>query len=376
MKILITGAAGYLCQEAIAQLSLAGHTLRLSDIIPYETEHEFCKCDVLSPEDVYAAVDGVDAVFHTVLGGLRGQPRSPLGVVRQASAHFNVTVMGTWNILQAAAQLNVPKVVMIGSEAARGQRIRITEVEVCDEKTPAKPDYVYAVAKYVMEPIAEYSTRIDGVQTAVLRNAWFGSARGKPVVGPSQLKILWNDLADGVTVPQYGQEQCIGPARIYTMSGRQYSRNVLGADGQREGVPGEDPARETESIVYLLRVGDIVFMHGAENHVPTDEWLRQGIAQGWAPNVVLSVGQFQGQRSIDAVLRQRPPVFRIPIHDYEMMHGGGGNRTTPWFTGGGRQAFDQRRAMPLFWGENFHLTREALDAVGTNSSGAAKVPPK
>lgn len=201
------------------------------------------------------------------------------------------------------------------------------------------------------------------------------AARGKPVVGPSQLKILWNDLADGVTVPQYGQEQCIGPARIYTMSGRQYSRNVLGADGQREGVRSEDPARETESIVYLLRVGDIVFMHGAENHVPTDEWLRQGIAQGWAPNVVLSVGQFQGQRSIDAVLRQRPPVFRIPIHDYEMMHGGGGNRTTPWFTGGGRQAFDQRRAMPLFWGENFHLTREALDAVGTNSSGAAKVPP-
>lgn len=181
MKILITGAAGYLCQEAIAQLSLAGHTLRLSDIIPYETEHEFCKCDVLSPEDVYAAVDGMDAVFHTVLGGLRGQPRSPLGVLRQASAHFNVTVMGTWNILQAAAQLNVPKVVMIGSEAARGQRIRITDYEVVDEETPAKPDYVYAVAKYVMEPIAEYSTRIDGVQTAVLRNAWFGSARGKPV---------------------------------------------------------------------------------------------------------------------------------------------------------------------------------------------------
>ena len=59
-----------------------------------------------------------------------------------------------------------------------------------------------------------------------------------------------------------------------------------------------------------------------------------------------------------------------------MTHGGGGNRTTPWFIGGGRKAFDQRRAMPLFWGEGFHLTCEALDAGGTNASDAAKEPPK
>ena len=71
----------------------------------------------------------------------------------------------------------------------------------------------------------------------------------------------------------------------------------------------------------------------------------------------LNVGQYQGQRSVDAVLRQRPPVFRIPVHDYEMMHEGGGNRTSPWFTGPGRQAFDRHQAMPLFWGESFHLTR-------------------
>ncbi len=189
-------------------------------------------------------------------------------------------------------------------------------------------------------------------------------ARGKPVVGPSQLKALWKDLADGVTVPQYGQRQRVGPAEIYTLLGRQYSRSVPGADGQREGVPGADPANDTESVVYLLRVGGIVFLQGAENHVPAGEWLRQGIAQGWTPDVVLSVGQYQGQRAIDAVLRQRPPVFRIPVHDYEMMHEGGGNRTAPWFTGPGRQAFDRHQAMPLFWGESFHLMRAQLNAAG------------
>jgi L-ascorbate metabolism protein UlaG (beta-lactamase superfamily) len=189
------------------------------------------------------------------------------------------------------------------------------------------------------------------------------AARGKPVVGPSQLKALWKDLADGITVPQYGQGQQVGPAEFYTLLGRQYSRSTPGADGQREGVPGADPANETESVVYLLRVGGIVFLQGAENHVPAGEWLKRGIAQGWVPDVVLSAGQYQGQRSIDAVLRQRPPVFRIPVHDYEMMHEGGGNRTTPWFTGPGRQAFDRRQAMPLFWGESFPLTRAQLGAT-------------
>jgi len=181
MRILITGAAGYLCQEAIAQLSARGHTLRLGDIREMETEHEFVKCDVMNTDDLMAAMKGVDAVFHTVLGGRRDLPDTPEGRVKRASSHFAVTVMGTFNVLQAAAELGVGKVVMIGSEAARGQRIRITFTEVCDEETPAKPDYVYAVAKYIMEPIAEYATRIDGVKTVVLRNAWFGSAKGKPI---------------------------------------------------------------------------------------------------------------------------------------------------------------------------------------------------
>ncbi len=190
-------------------------------------------------------------------------------------------------------------------------------------------------------------------------------ARGKPVVGPRQLKVLWQDLADGITVPEYGSGQRVGPAEIYTLLGRQYAQSIPGADGQREGVPGDDPANETESVVYLLRVGGSVFLQGAENHVPAGTWLERGIAQGWAPDVVLSVGQYQGQRSIDAVLRQRPPAFRIPVHEYELLHGGGGNRTSPWFTGPGRQAFDLHQAMPLFWGESFPLTREPLNPTGS-----------
>lgn len=181
MKILITGASGYFCEELIAQLSLAGHELRLSDIVHMETEHEFVNCSVTEFGALALAMEGVDAVFHTVVGGRRYPPDSPVNRAHTGVEHFNTTVMGTFNILQLAGEMGIGRVVMIGSEAARGQRIPPTDWEVCDEWTPARPDYVYALAKYVMEPISEYATRIDGVETAVLRNAWFGAANGKSV---------------------------------------------------------------------------------------------------------------------------------------------------------------------------------------------------
>ena len=190
--------------------------------------------------------------------------------------------------------------------------------------------------------------------------------QGKPVVGPRQLKDLWHDLAPGLTVLDYGQVQRVGPAEIRALLGRQYSQSRLDADGQREGLPSDQPAADTESVVYLIRVGGIVFLQGAENHVPASDWLRQGISLGMAPDVVLSVGQYQGQRSVDTVLGEHPPRLRIPVHEYELMHECGGNRTTPWYTGSGRRAFDQRRSLPLFWGEHVLLTRTLL---GSNESG-------
>ena len=47
--------------------------------------------------------------------------------------------------------------------------------------------------------------------------------------------------------------------------------------------------------------------------------------------------------------------FHVPIHEYELTHHGGGNRTAQLLQNGGRDAFDRMRAMPLLWGEDFLL---------------------
>jgi hypothetical protein len=74
----------------------------------------------------------------------------------------------------------------------------------------------------------------------------------------------------------------------------------------------------------------------------------------------MSLGQFQGDRAMSAALKTMKPLFRLPLHEYEMMHGGGGNRTGPLMQGGNRNAFDQRRMMPLLWGEDFLITDDTV----------------
>jgi L-ascorbate metabolism protein UlaG (beta-lactamase superfamily) len=174
------------------------------------------------------------------------------------------------------------------------------------------------------------------------------AVQSKIVVGPAQLKTLWKDLPTR-TPPTCGTAQKFGPVEIFTMLGSQCSQNVLSGIGtERIGVPNkDDSSKDAETVVYLFRLGGIVFIHNGENHFPADAWLQQGIAAGFTPNMRLSLGQFQGERSLRSVLQAMKPLFWLPLHEYEMTHDRGGNRTGPLMQGRNRAAFDKRQMMPL-----------------------------
>jgi L-ascorbate metabolism protein UlaG (beta-lactamase superfamily) len=188
------------------------------------------------------------------------------------------------------------------------------------------------------------------------------TAAGKPVICPAQLKTIWKDFADKLIVPDYGKPQKFGPLEIFTMLGSQMSRNEPTGNGEeRRGVPNtENPERDSETICYLFKLAGITFITCGENHVPADEWLREGVALGFKPNVRMSLGQFQGDRAMVAALKTMKPVFRLPLHEYEMMHSGGGNRTGYLMQDSNRKSFDQRRMMPMLWGEDFLITDETV----------------
>jgi hypothetical protein len=185
--------------------------------------------------------------------------------------------------------------------------------------------------------------------------------QGKSVVGPAQLKTMWKDLVAKIVVPDFTKPQRIGPAEFVAFPGAQYSRNGADASGLRVGIPNAAvPDADSETIVYLVRVGGLVYLQGGENHVPADEWFRRSIALGFWPDLRGPTGQFQGSRSIDNVLKELGPGMLIPRHEYEMTHEAGGNRMTPLFTGNGGKALAARQSLVLFWGEHFPLTRSDL----------------
>ncbi len=182
-------------------------------------------------------------------------------------------------------------------------------------------------------------------------------AAGKPVIGPAQLKRHWPSLAQGITVPDYDTVQRFGPCEILTQFGYQYAVSRTGPDGERYGMHDpESVERSSESARYLLRIGGITFLQAAESQTEAYDWLEKAEEQGWSVDVLFKPGQYQGARSVMRYLKDSD-FFEVPIHEYELMHHGGGNRTAQLLKDGARDAFDRKRAMPLLWGEDFLLER-------------------
>ena len=181
---------------------------------------------------------------------------------------------------------------------------------------------------------------------------------GKPVIGPAQVKREWAKVLPGVTVPDYGKAQKFGPVEVLAKMGWQYSTNRKCEDGKHRAFPNTTrPANDSETVIYLFRLGGFVFLQAGENHVPYADFLTQAEKDGWKVNVSLARGQWQGAWSTLSVIRR---AFHLSYHEYEMTHEGGGQRMAYRLAGGrGKQVRNGQR-MVLFWGEDFHLSPEML----------------
>jgi len=186
---------------------------------------------------------------------------------------------------------------------------------------------------------------------------------GKPVVGTEQLKYIWEDLSTGIIVPDFEKIQKYFPCEIFTQLGKQYAPAQIKTEkGEKFAIPSNDPSRYVESIRYLVKIAGITFLQSAEMHTEGYEWLEKAANFGWKVDVIFSAGSYQGERSVLKFLRDKQiQYFRLPIHEYEITHPNGGKRMAPLLKGDNREAFDQKKLMPLIWGENFLLTEEVIN---------------
>jgi UDP-glucose 4-epimerase len=164
---LVTGIAGFIGSNIARALLARGESVRgIDNFITGKRANledlagvEFIEGTIEDPETCGRACKGVDFVFHEA--ALASVPRSVADPVATNSA--NVT--GTLNVLVAAREAKVRRVVYAGSSSAYGDQPTLPKRE---EMLP-DPISPYAVSKLTGEHYMRSFTRVYGLETVTIR---------------------------------------------------------------------------------------------------------------------------------------------------------------------------------------------------------------
>ncbi|MCP4697738.1 MAG: SDR family oxidoreductase [Gammaproteobacteria bacterium] len=154
MKTLITGGAGFIGSHLAEMLAEQGHTVAVVDnMLSGRPENlagaadsgklSIHKVDIRDAEKLGPCFEGADWVFH--LAGLADIVPS----IEQPKDYFSTNVTGTLNVLEAARAHQVKKIVYAASSSSYG----IPDVYPTPETAPIKPQYPYALTKYMGEEL-------------------------------------------------------------------------------------------------------------------------------------------------------------------------------------------------------------------------------
>ncbi|MFD2272619.1 NAD-dependent epimerase/dehydratase family protein [Undibacterium arcticum] len=162
--IAVTGGSGRLGQYVVKQLM---HTfdVKVLDLKRPPQDLPYAEVDVLDLAALRRELAGVDAVIHlaAIDFDLQASPE----------AYIHVNVLGTWNVLQAAHELGIRRVVLCSSVSACG----LSEANPAfapdylpiDEAHARYPVQAYSVSKLIMEEIAQSFVRRGDIEVLCLR---------------------------------------------------------------------------------------------------------------------------------------------------------------------------------------------------------------
>ncbi len=162
-RILITGAAGNIGKTLREGFRGRYKVVRLSDIAPMEparSGEEVVPADLSDFSAVDVAMAGVDAVVH--LGGI--------SVEDSWERILPASIVGTWNIFEAARRHGVRRVVYASSHHAVGYYRRGRTI---DRNVQPRPDGPYGVSKVFGEAVARMFADKHGMTVACLRIGGF-----------------------------------------------------------------------------------------------------------------------------------------------------------------------------------------------------------
>jgi UDP-glucose 4-epimerase len=168
MRYLVTGGAGFIGSNTVDELVRRGHSVVVLDDLSSGREDNlseirnkitFIKGSITDIEVVRKAMHEAEYVLH--LAARTSVPRS----VKDPIETNKINIDGTLNVLVAAKELKVKRVVFAASSSAYGETATLPKVETMQPE-PISP---YGVTKYVGELYGQTFGRCYGLENVALR---------------------------------------------------------------------------------------------------------------------------------------------------------------------------------------------------------------
>jgi UDP-glucose 4-epimerase len=168
MRYLVTGGAGFIGSNTVDELVQRGHSVVVLDDLSGGKEDNLAevrnkitiiKGSITDIEVVRKAMHEAEYVLH--LGARTSVPRS----VKDPLETNRINIEGTLNVLVAAKEMKVKRVVFAASSSAYGETPALPKAETMQPQ-PISP---YGVTKYVGELYGQAFLRCYGLETVSLR---------------------------------------------------------------------------------------------------------------------------------------------------------------------------------------------------------------
>ena len=172
-KVLVTGADGFIGSHMVEELVRKGYSVRafsyynsfnswgwLDTLAPEILSQIEVVCgDIRDPYGVKKAIEGVDMVFH--LAALIAIPFS----YHSPDAYVDTNIKGTLNVLQAAKELNVERVLITSTSEVYGTAKYVP----IDENHPFQGQSPYSATKIGADRLAESFYRSFDLPVSIVR---------------------------------------------------------------------------------------------------------------------------------------------------------------------------------------------------------------
>jgi len=165
-KVVVTGGAGFIGSHLVDELVKQGVEVTILDNLStgkkqnINPKAEFIDCDIFKDTygDLIFLLNGADTVFH--LAAKTTVQES----IEKPSLYNNINVIGTLNLLEAAAAMKVKRFIFSSSSSVYGNAKVPTS-----EDHPLNPISPYALNKLIGEQYCKLYSEIYNIDTVCLR---------------------------------------------------------------------------------------------------------------------------------------------------------------------------------------------------------------